>query len=87
MNTGTLTPRSNDTVNEMRFTGNFGQPDGFGSVLTVSIRKDGAVCLTLTWKDLLGDEEKTWSVMLTSDQRPVLAQLLDSYNPKLWEKV
>ena len=87
MQTGNLTPRSNNTIDEMRFTGNFGQPDGFDSVLVASVRKSGDACLTLTYCMDVGDrEERIWSIMLTNEQRLVLAKLLNEYKPTLYER-
>jgi hypothetical protein len=47
METGNLTPKSNDTVLEIQYTGAFGQPDGFGSVLTCRIARSGDATLAL----------------------------------------
>jgi hypothetical protein len=89
METGKLTPRTNSTVSEMRFTGNFGLPGGFGSVLTAGIRRDGRAVLTLTYTTELDGRthEHMWSVELDNEQRRVLGALLASYEPTLWEKV
>lgn len=81
MDIGNLTPRSSDVVADMRFTGNFGRPDGFGSLLEVLVRRSGEVCLTIDSKD------QTWSVELTSEQRRELAKLLDCYEPLLWDPI
>jgi len=86
METGTLTPRSNDIVDEMRFSGGFGQPDGFGSVLTASMRKSGDAALTLVWRDLQGHEQ-TWSVVLAPGQKDALGQFLTRYQPRLYERI
>lgn len=83
METGTLTPRSADIVDEFRFSGNFGQPDGFGSVLTASVRRDGSLCLRLNY-DLNG-KEMFWAVELTSEQREILTSLTNRYRPRLYE--
>jgi hypothetical protein len=83
MDKGTLTPRTNKEVAAMRFSGNFGQPDGFGSVLLASIRESGDLCLTLDF--LLNGKEMMWSVMLTNDQRTALAGFLNRYHPRLYE--
>ena len=85
MNTGTLTPRSNDSVDEMRFSGGFGQPDGFSSVLTVSVRRSGDVALILNYR--VHGNEQMWSVMLTNEQRNVLAEMIGRYQPTLHEVV
>ena len=88
METGTLTPRSNNIVRAMRFSGGFGQPDGFGSVLVADVRKSGDACLTLTYRMPTGNqEERTWSVILTSTQRHALAALLGDYEPALFETI
>ena len=84
MYTGKLTPRSNDTVKDFLFTGSFGQPDGFGSVLRVQIKTDGRACFTLTYKNSLDFTEHMWSVELDNEQRHFLAGLLGSYHPNLW---
>lgn len=85
MNKGTLTPQSSDVVRDMRFTGGFGQPDGFASTLTALVRKSGALCLTLDYR--VNDREQMWSVELTSEQRHTLAELLLSYEPRHWEAI
>lgn len=88
MDTGTLTPRSADVIRDARFAGNFGQPDGFGSVLKVLLRRSGGVCLTLNYRpDTPASEEHTWSVELNSEQRKALVTLLDGYEPVLWEPI
>lgn len=87
MNKGTLTPRTNDEVEAMRFSGGFGQPDGFASVLTASVRQDGGLCLTLEFRPGPGDASGFWSVMLTNEQRRVLAALLGRYHPRLYETI
>ena len=83
--TGGLTPRSNDGVGEMRFSGGFGQTDGFASVLIASVRRSGEACLTLHYTANSGP--MVWSVMLTNQQRYVLADFLRSYDPVLWEAI
>lgn len=86
MQTGKLTPRSAETVAEMRFTGGFGQPDGFASILSVNVRTSGEAYLTLDYRlDPKGDEHR-WSVGLTSEQRRALGRLLLSYEPVLIEQ-
>ena len=87
MNKGTLTPRSNDEIEAMRFSGAFGQSDGFGSILTASVRRSGELCLTLEFKPGPGDANSFWSVMLTNDQRHALAGFLNRYHPRLYEVV
>jgi hypothetical protein len=79
MFTGKLTPRSNNIVDSMRFSGAFGQPDGFGSVLDVIVNKAGEACFTLHY------EERMWSVTLTNEQRNALAKMLSNYQPCLYE--
>ncbi len=86
MKTGTLTPRSNGIEDAMRFSGSFGQPDGFGSVLDVTVNTEGVACLTLTWKSSSSSDEQRWSVMLNSDQRNALAEMLAKYQPRTWER-
>lgn len=49
MQIGNLTPRSNDPISSMRFSGGFGQPNGFASVLTASVNKASDACLTLDY--------------------------------------
>ena len=80
--TGNLTPKSNDTVKAMRFTGNFGQPDGFGSILTVRINKKGDAILTLHY--ISEGKEGLWSVMLNQEQRFALSRLL---SPATYEAI
>ena len=84
MNTGTLTPRCENTVDEMRFSGGFRTPGGFSSVLTVSVRRNGGACLTLDYQSTNGESQ--WSVMITNEQRKALATLLAAYEPVLFER-
>lgn len=87
MQTGNLTPRTNCTIDAMRFSGDFGQPDGFGSVLDVQVKKSGEVCFTLTYKmQPQSAEEHMWSVTLTEEQRRALAGLLVKYHPRTYER-
>ena len=86
MNTGKLTPKSNTTVAAMRFSGNFAQPNGFGSVLTVKINEAGDAALTLVYKGV-NDGEHMWSVMLDNTQRAMLANFLLSYKPRTYETI
>jgi hypothetical protein len=85
MDTGNLTPRSADVVADMRFSGNFMQPDGFGLVLKVLVRRSGGVGLSLDYKSANG--EQSWAVELSTEQRRELAQLLACYEPVLWEPI
>ena len=87
MNTGKLTPRSNDCIKAMRFSGGFGQPDGFASVLDVKINQGGEVSFKLTYREVLlrGGVEHTWSVRLTDSQRKILAAMLVEYEPRVFE--
>ncbi len=87
MKTGKLTPRTNATVRRVRYTGNFGQPTGFGSVLEVSQHEDGTAHLTLCFKNDLRPDEQMWSVQLTNEQRNHLAAWLAQYQPRLFEVV
>jgi len=90
MRTGNLTPRCNSIVKALRFSGGFGQPDGFGSVLEASVCKDGRLVLTLVYKSGIGpdaEHEHMWSVELTNEQRLALAQLAADYQPVLFEEV
>jgi hypothetical protein len=87
MDKGTLTPRSNTLVEAIRFTGAFGQPDGFGSVLLAEVKQDGRLVLTTTWKMDKDGKEMTWTVELDNEQRKILAELAGRYQPKLYEKV
>lgn len=84
MEKGKLTPRSNDCVDAMRFSGGFGQPDGFASVLDVKVNRGGEVCLTLAHR--VSGDERIWSVMLTDSQRHALAAMLASYKPRTFER-
>ena len=89
MDTGKLTPRSNEKVNSCLYAGQFGQPDGFASVLEVTVNRAGECALSLTYKspDISGENnERLWSVMLTSDQRKHLAEFLTLYEPTLWDE-
>lgn len=86
MITGELTPRSNDSVSVMRYTGGFGQPDGFGGVLTVTINQAGDVYFTLEYRAGDGAEHQ-WSVGLTNEQRRALITQLLGYEPKLFEVI
>ena len=86
MKTGNLTPKSNNEVKTVRYSGTFGQPDGFGSVLEVSIRASGEVSLCLTYRGV-AEKENSWGTMLTHEQGKHLANLLNSYEPILWEEV
>jgi hypothetical protein len=85
---GTLTPKSREIVDEMRFSGNFGQPNGFGSVLIAQVRRDGEACLSLHYSTgNFGEKlDHFWAVMLTNEQRNALAEFLGAYQPRLWEK-
>jgi hypothetical protein len=85
MEHGTLTSRSNGTVEAYRFTGQFGQPDGFGSVLTARVKTDGRLVLTLVYLSV--DVERTWTVELDTYQRGVLGQLCNRYQPRLYERI
>lgn len=84
MKTGKLTPRANDTVSRIRFSGSFGQPDGFGSVLEADQRESGEVALTLFYK--MNNSDHMWSVMLTNEQRKALGKFLFEYEPTLFER-
>ena len=75
MYTGNLTPRTNNTIEAIRFTGSFAQPEGFGSVL-----EDGRLVLTLSWKT-----HPDYTVGLDNAQRGVLAKLAATYQPMLYE--
>ena len=85
MNTGNLTPKSNDTVLYQKYTGNFGQPDGFGSILELKVNTNGDLCLTLHYTTL-GDK-KMWSVMLNNEQREHMAEVIskENYHPVFWD--
>jgi hypothetical protein len=87
MNTGALTPRSNTTIQAMRFSGGFGQPDGFASVLIVRVAESGEVSLTLDYRTHPDTAYHQWSVQLTNEQRVTLANFLLSYKPTLWESL
>jgi hypothetical protein len=87
MDTGTLTPRTNNTVEAMRFTGSFGQPNGFGSVLLAEVKQDGRLVLTLTYNRHGETNASVWSVELDSSQRNALAALASRYQPRLYERI
>lgn len=84
---GNLTPRASDIVEAMRFSGGFGQPDGFSSVLEVMVRKDGSVCLRLLYSTI-GDKRLSnfWAVELTNEQRFALQFFIGRYQPRLFER-
>jgi len=89
LNTGELTPKSNSKVDAMRFSGALGQPDGFGSVLDVTINVAGDATLTLQWKQGLGDKQgaiNMWSVTLNERQRDALGQMLCKYQTRHYER-
>lgn len=85
MEVGSLTPKSNDLVEAMRFTGAFGQSDGFGSVLLAEVKKDGRLVLTLTYQ--MNGQEHFWSVELDDSQRNALVAFAGKYQPRLFERV
>jgi len=87
MEKGKLTPRSSDVVEAMRFSGDFGQPDGFKSVLTVTVRRSGGVCFTLNYRIPPRDKDMVWSVELANEQRAAMAEFLGQYKPTLCEKI
>lgn len=86
METGGLTPKSNNIVAAMRFTGNFGSMDGFQSILNADVRQSGDACLTLTYRDA-NNIEHMWSVMLTEEQRVALAGMFSKHLSKTWEYI
>ena len=83
---GNLTPRSNTPEVEMRYTGSFGQPDGFGSILDVKVYSSGELCLKIHNVDADG-KSRSWAVQLTSEQRKHLAATLIQFEPVLWEEI
>ena len=90
LRSGNLTPRSNTTQVSRRFSGGFGQPDGFGSVLDVKVNKSGDLCLTLHYRTDFPDNPNAkhmWSVTLTNEQRKNLAEMIGNpdLEPTLWE--
>lgn len=85
MYTGNLTPRTNTTIEAIRFTGSFGHPDGFGSVLEAAVKEDGRLVLTLSWKTYPDPTVRIWTVELDNAQRGVLAKLTAAYQPMLYE--
>jgi hypothetical protein len=87
MEKGKLTPRSADVIEAMRFSGAFGQPDGFDSVLTATVRRSGGVCFTLDYRIPPQDNDMRWSVELTNEQRAAMAEFLGQYKPTLCEKI
>ena len=88
MQTGKLTPKSNDIKRCARYSGSFGPQDGFGSILEATVNTGGEVCLSLIYKtDHYGSKENIWGVMLTNEQRKHLSKLLASYEPTLWEEI
>ncbi len=88
METGNLTPRSNNTVAGARYSGSFGPVNGFGSVLEVTINTEGKTTFTLHYSaDFDGKKEHMWSVILDNEQRRHLSDMLKSYEPKLIEEL
>jgi hypothetical protein len=69
-------------VVKARYSGGFGQPDGFASVLTATVNKDGDLSLTLNYR--VNSREEVWTVILTSEQRRHLASMLVQHEPKLY---
>ena len=84
METGNLTPKSNNDILKMRFTGSFWQPDGFGSMLNIVVNKHGNLTLGITTKDQ--DKETSWNVILDSAQRIALGNAIVQYEPVLYEE-
>jgi len=76
METGNLTPKSNNCIKACRFSGNFGQPDGFGSVLNVRVNRNGDVALQLNYRSDIDGQEKLWTVMLDNEQRKKLIEII-----------
>ncbi len=89
MKTGLLTPRTNNTIRAKRYTGGFGQSNGFGSVLRVDVRQDGRLNLCLTYKETINDDsrERTWNCELSNEQRKDLAGWIGEYDPILVEDI
>lgn len=88
MFTGNLTPKDNDTVKEMIFTGSFAQPNGFGSVLTARINTEGNLELSLTFTTDFGSSKETmWGIILNCEQRRALGNLALSYEPVHFEEI
>ena len=88
MRTGKLTPRTNNTICAARFTGSFGQPNGFGSILEAAVREDGRLVLTCIWKDHLDNsKECMWTIELDSAQRNKLVDLVGQYQPIFVERM
>ena len=77
-----LDPKSNDTVVKARFSGGFGQPDGFESILTVSVNRHGNATFHLAYK--IVNTDQSWAVILDNDQRRELIRLLSEHEPTLW---
>lgn len=87
---GNLTPKSNNVVEEMRFSGSHAIGNGgHGSVLVADVRTSGEACLSLHYSTgSFGDKlDHFWAVMLTNEQRNALAEFLQRYQPKLFEQV
>lgn len=85
METGNLTPKSNNTVANMRFTGEFGQPGGFGSVLGVRLNNAGHVDFNICSRGWNDDKEKSCHCNLNNEQRKALIKMLSSHEPVLYE--
>lgn len=85
--TGGLTPRANNGYRGKRYTGSFGQPDGFGSVLYVEVKQDGRLVLKLHFKPGTDSAPHFWAVELDNAQRNDLASWIGEYQPTFWEEV
>ena len=83
--TGKLTPKTNSTVLGMRFSGAFGQTNGFGSMLEAEVKTDGRLVLTLKYKDI-DSHIHQWSIDLTNEQRRALGEMILNYEPCLFEQ-
>lgn len=87
MNSYELTPRTNNTINKMVFTGAFGQPDGFGSVLEVEIKQDGRLVLICTYRLHGSEHDHVWTIELDNEQRVALGEFIPTYSPRLYHYV
>ncbi len=88
MKQGNLTARSNNKITSFRYSGGFGQPDGFASILTVTVNNEGYLALSLVYRKGGGisSEEHFWTVNLTNSQRQHLAGWIGEHKPQLWEE-
>lgn len=84
MKIGKMTPRTNNPKVRAKFVGPFGQPDGCNNLLEIVVNQAGDLCVSINWVDS-SNQEHVQGIMLTSEQRKKLAELLTHYEPVLVE--